>query len=238
MTSQRHLNTGIHERIAGRDARRFVAPGASVAGHLKRRFKLPLQHPVQHVTHARRAVVGVVVVAIVLVRVLRIPTHVVGNGATLHGAQLQFLPADGAILTPVRGVEIRGTEAGHPVLGVTGEKAPEKIRLIEVKHAPVEGDVLTGAAVGEREGDVSELLEHELAGTVRDDRHRHARASHRPPAVERRRYTGCGRRRRLRHCCRLRRQRRRCEKHRHRQCTPNRLDRHQKRNSFPSSAAL
>lgn len=131
---QGNLDAGIHRHISGRDPRRFIPPSVMSLRGAECRLQRPTQCPVECIPYAGGAVVTIVVVAIVLVLFLGIPRQEIVQGATLHRCQSHHLLADRAIFALVRGVELVGAIADHPVLRVAGEKAGEKIRLVEVEH--------------------------------------------------------------------------------------------------------
>src|SRR4029077_1807159 len=93
------------------------------------------------------------------------------RAVSLRGSEIESLKHHGPVAVPVVVDQQLPRIALDPILRVTGEKALQEMRLVEVEHPPVVGLVYTSGSVEKPQRVVAELLPYLRALADRNEVH-------------------------------------------------------------------
>ncbi len=124
---------------------------------------------VERVAHARGAVVGEIVVAVLGVFRTRVPVQVIAQFRALRGSQIQVLFDDPTAFVAVDRKFVGRIIHIDPVQHAPAREVEEEILLCEIEHAVVVQAPRAAGAIADEDGIVAEALPHLRAGAEGDE---------------------------------------------------------------------
>ena len=167
--ADRESDACVERYITGHQSQRMPAVGCRCYSRHCGCLELATQSMIERIPKARGAVVAIVVVAIELVLGQGVPLDELLELQPLCRRQVELLCKDRSVARLVVAEHRSEVDSFHPIAGVTGYESPHEMRLIEIEHPPVVGNVGPARAISDPDRVVSKPFPDYVAPAEREE---------------------------------------------------------------------